>query len=471
MSGSAKSHAQELLAFANGLSLEEVPDDVTARAKACLLDALGCGLFGSGQDWSRILADEMSIDGSTGHSTVIGRQNLLSAPAAALCNGTAIHGFELDDLIAESITHPAACVIPSAIAAAESLEASGAQLLEAIVAGYEVMHRLGVALGVEPSKRGFHATSLVAPVACAVAAGKVLNLSFDQLLSAVGLACSAASGIKSFAAGHGGGMVKRLHLGRSAEAGVRMAQLAARGFLGPPFGIDSRFGLLDVFGGAGAQPDRLSRDIGRAWAMRDVWFKVYPICGWIQSVVQLLVEARGPAPLLPQDVKSIQVGVSRYAAQNNGEPAPVDTMGAQYSIPYCVAVALTGDPRDPANFHPDALKKPATRELARKVEIVVDPAVEAVYPAQFGASVKLTLTNGSVCERMVLDCHGTPADPCSSREHLDKFRLLAGARLPASAVADLARLVDMVATLPSVRALTIPLRPGDVTVGYRRQTA
>jgi 2-methylcitrate dehydratase PrpD len=470
MNVESRSHGQDLLAFAHGLALNDLPAGVVDNAKACLLDALGCGIFGSGQTWSRILADEMLADGTTGHGTVIGRQKQLSAPAAALCNGTAIHGFELDDLIAESITHPAACVIPAAIAAAEAVDASGARLLEAIVAGYEVMHRVGLALGTEPARKGFHTTSLVAPIACAVAAGKVMSLNLDQLLSAAGLACSAASGIKSFAAGHGGGMVKRLHLGRSAEAGVRMAQLASRGFLGPPFGLDSRFGLLEVFGGAGAQADKMTRDLGQAWAIGDVWFKVYPICGWIQSVVQLVVELRGGRPVAAEAVSAIEVGVSRYAAQNNGEPAPVDTMGAQYSIPYCVAAALLGDPRDPAWFQPDAVNDPITRKLASKVTIVIDPAVEAVYPAKFGARVKLTLADGTVSERMVLECHGTPSDPCSNQEQLDKFRLLAGTRLSAAAVTELARLIDTVATLP-VRALTGPLRIGDETRQARRKLA
>ena len=145
MSSLGKSQGQDLIAFVHGLSLSEVPRDAAERAKTCLLDALGCGLFGSGQAWSRILADEMVADASAGHSTVIGRSELLAAPAAALCNGTAIHGFELDDLIAESITHPAACVIPAAIAAAESVTVPGNVLLEAIIAGYEVMHRVGLA--------------------------------------------------------------------------------------------------------------------------------------------------------------------------------------------------------------------------------------------------------------------------------------------------------------------------------------
>ena len=471
MSSMGQSQGRELIAFVHGLSLRDVPPDVVGRAKTCLLDALGCGLFGSGQAWSRILADEMVAEHSAGHSTVIGRSELLPAPAAALCNGTAIHGFELDDLIAESITHPAACVIPAAMAAAESVNASGAALLEAIIAGYEVMHRVGLALGVEPAKRGFHTTSLVAPIACAVAAGKILGLSVDQLSSAVGLACSASSGIKSFAAGHGGGMVKRLHLGRSAEAGVRMAQLAGREFLGPPFGIDSRFGLLEVFGGAGAKPEKLTANLGQSWAMLDVWFKVYPICGWIQSVTQLFAEARGPQPLAPAEVKHIQVGVSRYAAQNNGEPAPIDTMGAQYSIPYCAAVALLGNPRDPAWYQGDAITNPVTRALAKQVEIVIDPAIEAVYPAQFGASVKLTRADGSVFERTVLDCHGTPSDPCSAQEQVDKFRLLAGTRLRPEAVTELAQLVDSAATLSSVREMTKPLRTGVASLVYERKQA
>jgi 2-methylcitrate dehydratase PrpD len=454
-----KSCGQELIAFAQGLRLGDVPPDVIARATTCLMDALGCGVFGSTQEWSRILADEMIADDSIGHGTIIGRPEQLSAPAAALCNGTAIHGFELDDLIAESITHPAACVIPAALAAAESVNAPGARLIEAIIVGYEVMHRVGLALGVEPAQKGFHKTSLVGPVACAAAAGKVLGLPLDQLLSAVGIACSAASGIKSFAAGSGGGMVKRLHLGRAAEAGVRAAQLAARGFLGPPFALDSRFGLLEVFGGAGARPELMSQGPGEAWALRDVWFKVYPICGWIQSAVQLVVALRGPRPLTSQDVKSVRVGVSRYAAQNNGEPAPIDTMGAQYSIPYCAAVALTGDPRDPARFSDEAVNDAAMRALAARVEIVIDPAVEAVYPAKFGASVALTRADGAVSERTVLECRGTPSDPCSRQELRDKFDLLAGARLSADTLAELAGLIEGAATLPSARELTRLLRP------------
>ncbi|MBB3237173.1 MmgE/PrpD family protein [Phyllobacterium endophyticum] len=455
MDGAAiRSHAHELIEFVQDINLDEIPAAVTEQARICLLEALGCGVFGATQPWSRILADEIVSEGTQGASTIIGRADRVAAPGAALCNGTAIHGYELDDLIAESVTHPGAAVIPAALAAAEAVNASGAKLLEAIIAGYEVMHRIGLAVGAEPSRRGFHVTSLAAPVAAATAAGIVMNLSRDQLFSAIGLSCSAASGIKSFSIGKGGGMVKRLHLGRAAEAGVRMGQLAQRGFLGPPFAIDSHFGLIEVFGGSSAAPERLSRGLGANWAITQTWFKVFPICGWIQSAVQLLLELRGAEPLSPREISNVRIGVSKYAAQNNSSPAPIDTMGAQYSIPYCAALALTGNPRDPDMFAVSAVNDPVIRELAGRIEIVVDPRIEAVCPAQYGASVSLDFADGRTSEGMVLDCHGTPADPCTEEESRTKFKLLTRGRLADDQAELLTERVWTLAALPSVRLLT-----------------
>lgn len=446
------SHAHDLIDLVRQISVETLPPAVVEQAKICLLEALGCGVFGASQPWSRILADEMIAEGTQGFSTVIGRGRL-AAPAAALCNGTAIHGYELDDLIAESVVHPGAAVIPAALAAAEAVEASGARLLEAIIAGYEVTHRIGLALGAEPSRRGFHVASLSAPAGCAVAAGIVMGLTRDELLSAIGLSCSAAGGVKSFAIGKGGGMVKRLHLGRAAEAGVRAAQLAWRGFLGPPFAIDSRFGLVEVFGGSSADAARLSEGLGSQWAISKTWFKVYPICGWIQSTVQLLSEMRGPQPLTSADIAHVRVGVSKYAAQNNSEPAPIDTMGAQYSIPYCAALSLMGDPRDPDMFSAAVVNRADIRELAARIEIVVDPRIDAVYPSQYGACVSLALADGRTFEGTVLDCHGTPVDPCTQAESREKFKLLTRGRLSEAQAETLTERVRTLADLASVRTL------------------
>lgn len=450
--------AGRLIDFLSELEPRALPPEVVASAKWALLDSLGCAIFGSRQPWARIMADEMFAESPVGASTVIGRAGTLAAPAAALCNGTAAHGFELDDHLDAAIVHPGAIVVSAALAAAEAVDAPGARLLAGIVAGYETLNRIGLALGVEPAHRGFHKTAVAGPVGAAVAVGTVMRLSPAQLTAAVGLACSTASGIKSFAAGTGGGMMKRMHAGRAAESGVRMAQLAARNFTAPPSALDGHFGLLEVFGGPGARPEALTADLGKVWALDGVYVKVNPCCAWIQAAVQQILALRGPRPLAPADVRRVRVGVSRFAASNNGQVAPPDTMGAQYSIPYCAAVALTADPADPEQYGEDAIGDPARRELARRVEIYLDEEMESAYPKHYGARVELELADGRRAESRVLDPHGMPADPCTAAERVEKFsRLAAGALPPADAARVRVAVLDC-ERLASAREILQPLR-------------
>jgi 2-methylcitrate dehydratase PrpD len=435
-----------------------IPPAVIERAKQCLLDALGCGLFGSRQVWGEIMRDEVCADGSSGPCTLLGSTTTVAAPQAALCNGTSMHGFELDDLLPASIIHPGTVIIPAVLAAAEASNASGAMLLRGIVAGYESMSRLSMALGLEPSHRGFHKTSVVGPVAAAIACGVVSQLSPEQMIWAAGLACSTSSGIKSFAGGSGAGMVKRMHAGRAAEAGVRMSRLAQRGFSAPRAAIDGHYGLLEVYAGESVQLQHLSAGLGEEWAMDGLWVKVYPICGWIQGVVQLLTVMRGGAPVALDRVRKVIVGTSAFAVKNNANPAPSDTMDAQYSIPYCVAVALSGDPSDPNEFCAPAIHDPARRAFAQHVELRLDPESEAVYPARFGSRLELHLDNAEVKHAATLDPHGTAADPCTEQELIAKFKQLAAlsaARVPASAVIEAVSRLD---EAPSVRELTALLR-------------
>jgi 2-methylcitrate dehydratase PrpD len=448
-----RTRSRELIEFAHGLKIESLPPDIVKRAKGCLLDGLGCALFGSLQPWAKIMADEMLAEGSNGASTIIGRGEKAAAPAAALCNGTALHGFELDDLLDEAIVHPGAIVIPAALASAESVNASGARLLLGIVAGYEVLNRVGLAVGVEPAHRGFHKTTLIGPIGAAVAAGVIMGLKPEQLLAAAGLACSTSSGIKSFAAGTGGGMMKRMHAGRAAESGVRMAQLAARDFTAPPTAIDGKFGVLEVYGGKTARPELLTEGLGKTWAMTSVFVKVYSCCSWIQGAVQQLVALRGPLPLNPDDVKQVRIGVSRYAAKNNGEPAPVDIMGAQYSFPYCAALALAGDPTDPGMYLEKEIDDAARRALARRVELYTDDQMEAAYPRHYGSRIELALASGERRASFVLDPHGFPADPVTDPERIEKFTRLAGRAKPAGRVKEIADAVERADKLASARDL------------------
>ncbi len=457
-------HAAQLIAYVHDLTQQALPQVTLVNAKRCLLDAIGCGLFGASQPWSAIMAAQMFAEKSQGASTVLGHAAPLAAPAAALCNGTAIHGFELDDLLPAAIIHPGAVIIPAVLAAAENTAISGEQLLRAIVIGYEVTARISLAMGAQASQHGFHKTSVVGPVASAIATGCVLNLSAAQIICAAGIAASMASGIKSYVASGGGGMVKRLHAGWAASSGVRAALLARDGFTGPGGAVDGRYGLLEVFGGSAADPAPLTAGLGESWAINAVWFKVYPLCGWIQGVVQLLGamrrELHGSAPVPTDHIKKIVIGTSAFAVNGNSNPKPADTMDAQYSMPYCAALALTRDPGDPRAFEPAGYNDPALLALAARVETRVDAECDAVYPQRFGSRVQLHLTDGTVKEALTLDPHGTPADPCSDDELSAKFlRLAALSPLKVDAGA-IAHAVAQLEQTRSLHALSRLLRAG-----------
>lgn len=454
MSGSTKN----LIDFLHTATLATLPSATAQSARWALLDTLGCALFGAPEPWSRIMADEMLVERGIGRSTIVGRSQTVPAPAAALCNGTAAHGFELDDHLDEAIVHPGAIVVSAALASAEAVDARSEQLLLGIVAGYEVLNRIGLAMGVRPAQRGYHKTAVAGPLGAAIAAGVVMRLPAEQLFTALCLACATASGTKAFASGAGGGMEKRMHAGRAAEAGVRMAQLAARGFTAPPTAVEGKFGLLDVVSGDAAQPALIDRDLGGRWAVDNVYVKTYPCCAWIQAAVQQLVAMRGSTPLRLADIAKVRVGVSAYAKAQNGAVAPIDTFGAQFSIPYCCALALIGDPAAPASYDLEVIDDPERRELARRIEIFVDPEMEAAYPRHYGARVELELANGRKRSGAVLDPHGMPADPCTPDELLTKFRMLAARTRSDTDIDAIVALVQGIQPHRDVAALSTLLR-------------
>lgn len=452
-------HANTFADFFAGLSLRDVPGTIVNRAHRVVLDSLGCGLFGATQAWSRAAVQAAALDRSSGVCTVFAHTEEYSAPLAALCNGIATHGYELDDLISEAVVHPGAIIVPAVLAAAESTGARGERAVLGVIAGYEMMARLGMALGLEPAKRGYHTTGITGPIAAAVAVGVTLGFTADRLLSAIGLACSTAAGIKSFAGGSGGGMVKRMHAGRSAEAGVRLCQMVDCGFDGPRAAIEGRFGLLEVLSGSTAAPGQLSAALGTRWALEQVWVKVYPMCGLIQAVAQVLGEIKHQHSINPSDIARVRVGVSHHGVRHNSERFPADTMAAQYSIPYCVGVALAGDPADPDSYATNRLTDSVTLKIAENTELYVDDEVEAAYPARFGARVSVDLCDGQHFERCELDPHGTPEHPCTDEELRQKFRRLARVSCTDAHLDAVTELVSRIEHLETLQPLSAALRP------------
>ena len=184
-------------AWVAALEFEAIPREVVDYAKLCLLDGLGCGLFGATQKWG-VIAAELAIELSGGGaSTLLGRRSSASPTDAALANGTAIHGFEIDDIHTRSLMHPGAVSIPAALALAELQHRSGRDFLTAMVAGYEIGLRVGVCAGIPHQMKGYHPSGTAGCLGAAAAAASILGLSAEQTTHALAIAATQAADRKS----------------------------------------------------------------------------------------------------------------------------------------------------------------------------------------------------------------------------------------------------------------------------------
>ena len=263
----------KLGAYAAAMDYAQLPPEVVAKAKECVLDALGCCLFGVTQPWTRMVLDMVSEQGGAPQACVPGTDFRTSVSQAVLVSSTAGHGFELDDIHAAAHLHPGSLCVPVAMALAEWRGIrDGKALLAAIVAGYEVGLRVGLAATGSHFMRGYHFQGTCGTFAAAATAAKMLGLDGEQARHALGIAGSQAAGLM---AAQEGAMAKRLHCGRAAQSGVYAALLAARGFTGIPNVLEAPYGgFLSSYTDA-SQPQNLIDGLGQRWRILEVGYKPY----------------------------------------------------------------------------------------------------------------------------------------------------------------------------------------------------
>jgi 2-methylcitrate dehydratase PrpD len=387
-----------LAEYAAGLRYEDLPKAVVAAAKDAIIDTIAACICGSALPWSRIIIDYAERTGPGGASRILGRGSAVQAPAAGLANGALAHAFELDSLTRPGAgAHPGATVLPPALAIAQQQGGiSGRSLIAAFVAGNEIMIRIGRATGHTNEARGFHAPGTTGPFGAAVACAHLLGLDAAKMTNAIGIAGSLAGGLLEFAKGDGG-MVKRLHLGRASEAGVLAASLAASGFTGPRTVLEGQFGFLRVFC-TEFEVAELTKGLGRDFVTTSTVLKRYPVHATAHAAVRAVRDLQTEHGFTGGDVEAITVTGNKRMVERHAIAEPADLMLAQYSIPFCVAVALHREARDPESYDESALTDPQIRALTRRVRIV--PEVESGHGAM-GSTVTLALADGRRFERHV----------------------------------------------------------------------
>ena len=412
----------ELAEYAATCRYEDFPPDVIERAKQCITDTVAAVIFGYDLPWSRMVVAFAEKNGAGGQSRILGRgAGRVHDPAAALANGALAHAFEMDNLTWPSTgVHPGATLLASALALAQERGRGGRELITAIVAGAEVMIRIGRATQHRNEGRGFHAPGTTGPFGAAVTCARLLRLDGERMRNALGIAGSLACGLLEFARAGNGAMVKRLHLGRAAESGVLAASLASDGFTGPTSVLEGEFGFLRVFCGTDFDTGELTRGLGASYATRSIMLKRFPCHITAQTSVQAILDLRAAHGYAAPDVAAIHIAGNDKMARVNNIPSPPDIMLAQYSVPFCVALAHVRDPRDPRSFDAGALHDAQIRSLAQRVAITIakDP------PTPLAADVTVTLNDGRVLRHSVADFKGTPEQPLDRAELRKKFLLL-----------------------------------------------
>src|SRR5471030_1908298 len=288
------------------LSLEKVPAHVRERANHLILDGIGCAIVGAHLPWSRTAVEAVLTLEGAGESSVIGWDRKISAPAAALLNGTFIQGFELDDFHPYAPLHSASLVIPALLASANLRSGtSGAQLLRGAIAGFETGPRIGLALhGAQMLSRGWHSGSVFGTHAAAAAAGVLLDLDAARFEDALGLAGTQSAGLM---AAQFEAMCKRMHHGFSARNGLYSALLAAGGYTGIKRVFERDYGgFLSVFGeGHEPRPEQVAGELVERWEVRRVAIKPYAAMGALHAPLDALFAIAARRPLSADTIVSV----------------------------------------------------------------------------------------------------------------------------------------------------------------------
>ncbi len=420
------------------LTPEALPGAVRDRTALLVLDLWGIMLRArfEAESTASFIATLGALGLDQGASRVVGQAQGCTPYGAALLNGSLAHSLDFDDTHAAGSVHPGAPVIPAAMAAAQMPGADPAALPAAIIAGYDVVCRLSMAL--VPSthyERGFHPTATCGVFGAAAAAGRVLGFEPPRLEAALGLCGSMAAGSMQFL--ENGAWNKRWQVGAAAANGLAAACAAQQGFVGAATPLEGRFGFLHGYSPAPV-PERVTEALGQRFDIMETAVKPYPACRYTHAAIDGLLALRARHALDPARIAAVTIGLPAPGIALTGVPVqakrrPVSVVDGQFSMHFTGAVALLtgGFVWDDYGRHLGCARVQA---LADRLEVINDPRVEALYPRRMAASVRIETTAGAVLETLVEIPGGEPETFPDEAGHKAKFASLVGPLMPPGAV-------------------------------------
>lgn len=394
MTGHEPAAAEHYARWAAGLRADEIPLAVRQNLQRTLLDS--CGLMVAARNEDYVRATIASSDGD-GPCTAIGHAGGFDVASAALINGTAIHGEDFDDTFEGTPVHVGAVMVPALLAAAERRNLAGCDVLRGLAVGSELICRLALVAPTAMHRQGFHPTAVCGAFGAAAGIAVALGLPVAQIVSALGIVGSMASGIIEYLAE--GTWTKRMHPGWAAQAGWRAARMAESGFIGPRTVFEGTHGAFMAFAAPGIERDysHLTDGLGARWEVAHLAFKPYA-CGtmaqpFIDCAIRLRDRAGDAAAIERIDAKVGEGTVHRLWEPRAEKIRPSTPYSAKFSVPFCVAVALTDGEAGLEQFTGRRIADPAVAGLAAKVHYEIDPNDE--YPRNYTGRLTVALADGT----------------------------------------------------------------------------
>jgi 2-methylcitrate dehydratase PrpD len=403
------------------LDATKLPPAVRKKCVELLIDVVGLAVTARNEDYVKSVLAACDDDGPC---TAIGHTRTLSAAAAALVNGTAIHGEDFDDTFEGGPIHAGAVVVPAVLAACERHNLDGRAALLGIAVGVETMCRLSTVAPTLTHKAGFHPTAVFGAVGAAAGVGAALKLSPRQMVDALGTVGSMAGGIIEYLAE--GAWTKRLHAGWAAQSGLRAALLGRAGFLGPRTVFEGTHGFFHGFANTTKGDfDAIAGDFGTRWVTETLAFKPYP-CGTMTHPYIDCGRRLAAKGIKAGEIKDMVCEVGEGTVHRLWEPLatkqkPANGYAGKFSTPYCIAAGFLRGNVGLGDFTDDAVRDPAVVALAGKVRYQIDP--NNPYPKNFTGHIRATLIDGRVIEEHQPHMRGGAHEPLSRQDIADKFML------------------------------------------------
>ncbi|MBI4182664.1 MAG: MmgE/PrpD family protein [Proteobacteria bacterium] len=417
----ARSRSEAFAEWAAALAPADIPPRVRETAANALLDIAGLCIAARGSDYVRALVGGWDGEGGC---TALGHARGFDAAGAAMVNGTAAHGEDYDDTFEGSPVHASTVVIPAVLAACERHGRSGADALKGIAVGAELMCRLTLVAPTAIHRAGFHPTAVIGAMGAAAGVSAALGLGARQMVDALGVAGSFASGIIEYLAE--GSWTKRLHAGWAAQSGLRAALMGGQGILGPRTVFEGAHGFFFAFAERGLAPafERIDEGLGRAWQMERIAFKPFACGTMTQPFIDCAVRLAGMG-VGAEEIVSIRCKVGEGTVHRLWEPLaekhrPSTPYSAKFSVPYCIAVGFLDRAAGLEQFAEARVRDPAALALAGKVSYEVDP--ENDYPRNYSGHLAATLRDGRTVEVRQPHLRGGVREPLPRAEIAAKFR-------------------------------------------------